>query len=381
MFNLVIKNGHVIDPSTQTDCIKTISVKNGYIEEFNEKESVVETIDATGCLVVPGLIDAHSHCFFSGSGLCVQPDLFASTGVTATIDAGSAGWSNFTAFHNTVIANSIVRVKGLVAYNNAGQVELGSYINYDPKTIKQHKIKALFEKYPNDLLGLKMLFQKGIAGDDETSLARIDEMISLAEDIGCPVTIHTTNPPAPTPQILKRLRKGDTYCHCYQGKGYTILNSDNNVCKEAWEARERGVIFDAANGVNNFSSYVARHAIADGFLPDTISSDNSAHSFNLGVHVKNLPFIMSKYLALGMNLYDVIRCTTENAAKTFNQEGIIGTLQAGAYADIAILKLVNKKQVFADSENSEESTVIGQQILVPQMTVINGMVAYRSNEL
>ena len=175
--------------------------------------------------------------------------------------------------------------------------------------------------------------------------------------------------------------KGDTYCHCYQGKGYTILNSDNNVCKEAWDARERGVIFDAANGVNNFSSYVARHAIADGFLPDTISSDNSAHSFNLGVHVKNLPFIMSKYLALGMNLYDVIRCTTENAAKTFNQEGKIGTLQAGAYADIAILKLVNKKQVFADSENSEESTVIGQQILVPQMTVINGMVAYRSNEL
>ena len=129
------------------------------------------------------------------------------------------------------------------------------------------------------------------------------------------------------------------------------------------------------------TAYQEMPSMGDGFLPDTISSDNSAHSFNLGVHVKNLPFIMSKYLALGMNLYDVIRCTTENAAKTFNQEGKIGTLQAGAYADIAILKLVNKKQVFADSENNEESTVIGQQILVPQMTVINGMVAYRSNEL
>lgn len=308
MLDFLIRNGHVMDPAAGVNGIQDVGVKNGRIAAADSGGEALHTVDASGCYVFPGLIDAHAHAFYWGSGLGVQPDLQAATGVTTIIDAGTAGWSNYSAFHNTTVCNSLVRVKALVAYNNSGQIELGYRENYERSGIKVEKIRRILQRYPGEVIGLKLRFQREVTGD--TALRYLRELLEVAEDVGCQVTVHTTDPPASASEIAGLLRPGDVYCHCYQGKGHTILGGDGHVLDTIWQARERGVLFDAANGTGNFAFSTAIPALKDGFFPDLIGADNASNSFGLDHYAKNLPFVMSKYLALGMSLEQVVRCVT-----------------------------------------------------------------------
>lgn len=379
MLDFLIRGGHVIDTASGVDGIAVVGVKDGKIVKAAETDAAVHVVDATGCYVFPGLIDAHTHSFFPGSGLGVQPDLQAATGVTTVLDAGTSGWTNYPAFHNTTVCNSMVRVKALVSYNNCGLVELGDGgENYDKKNIKVEKIRRLFERYPGQILGLKMRFQKEVTGD--TGMRYLEDMLEVAEEIGCPVTVHTTNPPATASEIANALRPGDVYCHCYQGKSNAIVDENGHVYEAVRAARKRGVYFDAANGTNNFAFSAAIPAIRDGFLPDIISGDNASNSFGLDLYARNLPFVMAKYLTLGMTIQQIAKCVTETPAKLLGMSGKIGTLAEGAYADIAILKMVKKKQVYWDSVKNPSTAIEGDVTLVPQMTMIGGTVAFRTND-
>ena len=160
MYDYIIRGGHIIDPSRHINGIADIAISNGRIVAAADGATALHEINADGCYVFPGLIDGHTHSFFQGSGLGVQPDLLASTGVTTVIDGGTAGWSNYDAFHNTAVANSIVRVKSLVAYNNAGQVELGVKLSYDASVVNAKKIHRVIERYRGEVLGIKLLFHK-----------------------------------------------------------------------------------------------------------------------------------------------------------------------------------------------------------------------------
>lgn len=377
MLDFLIQNGHVLDPAAHVNGVQAVGVRDGFIVEPAPGEEALHTVDASGCYVFPGLIDAHAHVFYQGSGLGVQPDLLAATGVTTVIDAGTAGWANYPAFHNTAVCGSLVRVKALAAYNNSGQIALGYRENYERSGIKPEKIRRLFREYPGELVGLKLRFQREVTGDTGTRCLR--ELLEVAEEVGCQVTVHTTDPPASAGEIAELLRPGDVYCHCYQGKGHTILGEDGHVLDAVWRARERGVLFDAANGTGNFAFSTAVPALRDGFLPDLIGADNASNSFGLDYYAKNLPFVLSKYLALGMSLEQVVRCVTETPARFLGMEGLIGTLAPGAYGDVAIVKLQKKKQVFWDSVKDPSTAVEGGEILVPQMTLIGGGVAFRDN--
>lgn len=378
MLDFLIKGGHVIDPASKVNGICDIGVQNGKIVKVAKETQAAHVVDAAGCYVFPGLIDAHAHAYYPGSGLGVQPDLQAATGVTTVIDAGTAGWSNYAAFHNTTVVNSMVRVKALVAYNNSGQIELGYIENYDRANIKTEKIRRILECYPGEVLGIKLRFQKEVTGD--TGMRYLKELIEVAEECRCQVTVHTTNPPATASEIADLLRPGDVYCHCYQGKGHTIVDENGRVYEAVRKARERGVLFDAANGTGNFAFSTATAAIKDGFLPDIISADNASNSFGLELYAKNLPFVMSKYLMLGMNLEQVVRCVTETPAKLLGMQEKIGTLTEGACADIAIMKLLNKPQLYWDSVKNSSTQMCGHEILVPQMTFIRGTPAFRAND-
>lgn len=378
MLDFLIQGGHVIDTLRGINGVESVGVKDGKIVPVDEQSQAKQVFDATGKYVFPGLIDAHAHSYYAGSGLGVQPDLQSATGVTTVLDAGTAGWTNYPAFHNTTVVNSVVRVKSLLAYNSSGQVELGYMENYARKGIQVEKIRKMLQTYPTHLVGLKLRFQKDVTG--ETGTQYLEEMIDVAEQVGCQVTVHTTNPPATASEIANLLRPGDVYCHCYQGVGHTIVDENGHVYEAVRKARERGVIFDAANGTGNFAFSAAVPALADGFLPDIISADNASNSFGLELYARNLPFVMSKYLTLGMKLEDIVRCTTENPARLLGMEGEIGTLSVGAVADIAIMTLKEKKQVYWDSVKNPTTAVDGDVILVPEMTLIGGKMVYHSND-
>jgi dihydroorotase len=378
MLDFLIKGGHVMDPASGENGIRDIGVHNGRIVKTDGEVQAEHVVDAAGCYVFPGFIDAHAHAYYPGSGLGVPPDLQAATGVTTVIDAGTAGWSNYAAFHNTTVVNSMVRVKALVAYNNSGQIELGYVENYERASVKPEKIRHILERYPGEVLGIKLRFQKEVTG--ETGVRYLREAIEVAEECGCPITVHTTNPPATASEIADLLRPGDVYCHCYQGKGSTIIDKNGHVYEAVRSARERGVLFDAANGTGIFAFSTAVAAIKDGFFPDIISADNASNSYGLELYAKNLPFVMSKYLTLGLELEQVVRCVTENPAKRLGIQERIGTLAEGAVADIAIMKLLKKPQVYWDSVKDPSTQMYGEEILVPQMTLIAGMPAFRAND-
>lgn len=370
-----ICNGHVIDPAQGKDGIGSIGVSgNKIVSAGLTEESKYPVIDATGCYVVPGLIDFHTHVYALGCGFGVHPDYFPATGVTTTVDGGTAGCSNFEAFYQSTIVPSRCRIFADLNITSQGQFQLGFPENYTPEYFNEGRVQELFEKYEGTLVGLKMRLSKETVG--ELGIKPFLRMMEIADRLGLPVVVHTTNPPVPTAEIVKHLRAGDVYCHCYQGEGETIVDGDGRIYPEHWEARKRGVLFDACNGTLNFNFKVAKAALKEGFYPDIISSDTSLHSFAVPYFCKNLPFVMSKYLTMGMSMFDVVKAVTAVPAKLIGMEGKLGTLQEGAYADVTILKAVRRPMVYGDRKEE----IQGDVVLVPQMTILNGDVVFCAND-
>lgn len=242
MLDYLICNGHVFDPTDEKDVIEDIGICNGKIVDLKVTgHKAKHVFDVKGCCIFPGLIDVHSHVFSSGSILGVAPDAGLAHGVTTVVDAGSAGVQNYNQFHENDVLHSISNVYGLFAYNRIGQVRVafGEMEDYDRKHIDIAEMKELFKKYHGEVLGLKMRFQEDVVG--KQGLHYLEEMIEVAEEIGCHVVIHTTKSPVSAAETLKLLRKGDVFCHCFQGIQNSILDENGNVCSEAFTAKERGV--------------------------------------------------------------------------------------------------------------------------------------------
>lgn len=374
-FDYIIRNGHVIDPFDGVDTVKDIGVINRKVYSANSGDSSsMPFIDASGCYVMPGLIDFHTHIYDVGSGLGIHPDYFLATGVTSTVDAGTSGASNYEAFHQTKVVPSKCRIKAQINITSQGQFQLGFPENYNPKYFREDLIGELIEKYQGEIIGIKMRLSKETVGDQ--GLEPFLMLLKIAKSLNMPVVIHTTNPAVSVQTIAQNLRPGDIYCHCYQGEGMTIIGEDGKVLQEIKEARARGVLFDACNGTLNFAFNVAKAALADGFYPDIISSDTSRHSFAVPYYCKNLPFVMSKFQSLGMDLFSVVRAATATPAKLMGMEGVIGTLKDGAIADIAILEKKSRRVFYSDKKEE----YWGDDVLVNKFTMANGAVAFCSND-
>ncbi|WP_080090604.1 metallo-dependent hydrolase [Salmonella enterica] len=370
--DILITGGHIIDPARNINEINNLRIINDIIVDADKYPVTSETriIHADGMIVTPGLIEYHAHVFYDATEGGVRPDMYMPpNGVTTVVDAGSAGTANFDAFYRTVICASKVRIKAFLTVSPPGQT--WSQENYDPDNIDENKIHALFRQYRNVLQGLKLKVQtEDIA---EYGLKPLTESLRIANDLKCPVAIHSTHPVVPMKELVSLLRRGDIIAHAFHGKGSTILTDEGVVLAEVRQARERGVIFDAANGRSHFSMNTARRAIANGFLPDIISSDLSTIT-KLAWPVYALPWILSKYLALGVALTDVINACTHTPAVLMGMAAEIGTLAPGAFADIAIFKLKNRHVEFADIHGE---TLTGTHVLVPQMTIKSGEILFR----
>lgn len=372
--SILITGGHIIDPARNINEVGDILISGDTIVDGmgSLAKHGMEIIRAEGCLVVPGLIDFHTHIFFGGTESSIQPDSsMLPNCVTTTVDGGTAGTSNYEIFHKNVIVNSIVRIKSFLSVSPPGQATLQFNENQDPGCFDEERMKLLFRKYPDDILGLKVRQSKDIVGN--LGMKPLEKALKVAEQLSCRVAVHTTDPFGDAGDLVNLLRPGDIFVHVYHGKGSTIINHANHVLPEVIAARDRGVIFDAANGKNHFSFKIAEAALADGFTPDVISSDLTWLTM-YKQPVFGLPWIMSKYLALGMDLYDIIAACTATPAGLMGLEGKIGTLAAGACADVAIMKLADQHCEFLDAEGE---TRIGRQLLLPQATICAGRIVYR----
>lgn len=371
---LCLQGGRIVDPVRGIDQVGDIHIAdNKIVDQPSGHYLPSEIIDVSGHLVLPGLIDFHAHLFFLGADNGVPPDLaMLPCGVTTAIDAGSAGASNYELFHRTVVVNSLVRIKSFLNVASLGLTTFMHPETTDPHYFDKDKIYSLFNTYSDEIIGLKVRQSKEIV--EELCLKPLISTVTLASELSCPVVVHTTNPCVSVKELVNQLRPNDVYAHVYQGVGNDIIGIDGAVDPAIKEARLRGVVFDAANGLNNFSLDVAKQALADGFYPDVISSDLTTLTWNKPP-VYGLPYIMSKYLNMGLSLNDIIAACTAKPARLMRMEGQIGTLAQGAYADVAIFRLEKQREVFTDVHGSNFT---GSMMLIPEITIRNGIIVFRN---
>jgi len=371
-YDILIRNGRIIDPAAGVDAVGDLAVIGNKIVPIEPEEATATcTVDASGCYVLPGLVDIHNHANTEAATCAVAADSSIAYGVTTQVDMGTSGVANFEAFRNGGIAHSATRIKAYLSMYPTGLFDIPYHIHYNVDQLHPDLIRRLKEKYPEDLLGLKIMVSKeNVSKGDVIPL--IEKTVKIADEIGgLGICVHMSDPACAPAEVACRLRKGDIYCHCYNQKTEeTILDEMGKVHPEMWKARERGVLFDAANGFSHYSHAVAKAAIAEGFWPDLIGSDYVSLSLNLSRRNRNLLFLMSKYLHLGMELNAVVAACTATPAETLGMQGKIGTLQPGAFADIAIVKELETQVFFEDSKGKTEE---GSRLLVNQMTILDGV--------
>ena len=379
MYQLIIKNGRVLDPANGIDRVASVAVENGRIVGVNgfEGAEALQVVDATGCIVTPGLIDHHAHLYpLAAIGLPAEAVCFAS-GVTTAVDAGSTGCDTF-GDYETFLGQSKLRIR---AYLNVCSIGLASLPrcmeDVDPAHFDEEAIRETFDHFGDRLLGLKLRTSREIVG--ELGFAPLKATVALADKLGVPVMVHCTNPPGSIPELLSILRPGDVMTHMYMNKGQTLLDGGKTVCEAAYKARERGVLFEAADARAHFSFEVGEPAIREGFYPDIIATDLTKLSMNLRPTSFSMTMQISKYTALGIPFEKVIACATVNPARELGILDRAGSLTAGHAADVAVLRPVDMETVHGDRPYGakEQHTFTGHRIYQAVLTLKSGEMVYR----
>lgn len=379
MNSLIIRNGMVVDTENGRVEKKDIAAMDGKIAEIADRITgdAVSEVDASGCYVTPGLIDHHTHIYpMAKIGIPAESVCFGA-GVTTAVDAGSTGCRTFEK-HLPYLDSLKLDVKAYLHVCSTGLDSLPDTMeDVRPEHMEYEAIRDMFEKHGDRLLGLKLRTSKNIVG--EQGLEPLKATVALGERLGVPVMVHITNPPASIDEILRILRPGDIVTHMYQNTGYHLLR-DGKVMEEAWKARERGILFEAADARAHFSFAVSETAIREGFIPDLLGTDVTKLSMHLRPTAFNMAMQISKYTFLGMEFADVIRRSTWNNAVSMGISDRVGSLREGKQADIAVFRPCEKKNVFGDRPDSSKEQEVreGNLVYEPVLTVKNGEMVYRN---
>jgi dihydroorotase len=360
-YDLVIKGGRVIDPSRKLDAVRDVAIRNGQISavDTNIAGDAADMIDARGKLVVPGLIDIHTHAARTndGAALCLAD------GVTGLIDAGSKGADG--------IAETIAVAKAapqpcrvLINIGRAGILPEG-----DTMDLTRADVAAAREAIGRNrdmIAGVKARLSRDVAGaNDYEVLKRAQEAASAYH---LPVMIHMGQTITPLPKLLALLKPGDIVTHMFAPPPNSIIDDAGHILPEVMDARRRGVRFDLGNGRTGHLRWdIADQVLKAGFLPDTLSTDWTPEGRT--VQIFDFPNVMSKFLMMGMSLDQVVSWTTVNPSRLFPVFRNRGTLKVGAPADLAVLELREGSFEFADNFGNQRK---GNQRLFPSATVLAG---------
>ena len=363
-YNLVLRNGHVIDPSQNLNRVTDVAVQDGRIAAVGDSlgPGMVEK-DLGGRYVCPGLIDLHGH-WWEGSSWGIDPDICLNHGVTTAIDAGTTGFINFPVFHRTQVNTAAVRV--LVFVNISGIGIPATFVGEleDIRFARPIETSRVIDAHPDLCLGVKLRegAMTGVHGAEA-----LEKALEAANASRSRLMVHITKG-ADTRRILPKLRPGDIVTHCFQGRGDGILEQgDSRLLSEVTAARRDGILFDVGHGAGAFSWDVARKAFEYFFYPDTISTD--LHRFSIARFAFDMPSVMSKFLHLGMSLEDVVMKSTLAPARAIGRESELGTLKPGAAADIFVFEL--EEGIFPLEDTHLRSEHVARRIK-PVLTLKDG---------
>ncbi|MDP1865437.1 amidohydrolase/deacetylase family metallohydrolase [Bradyrhizobium sp.] len=379
-FDLVIKGGDVLDPSQSLRGKRDIGIRWGMIEAIEPEIPAARasrTLDASGKLVTPGLIDLHSHVYPYGSSIGIPADELAQFQCTTTmVSAGDAGVNNLAALRRYIVAQSRTRIYAFVHIANHGLAGFPVAELYNIDHAQMEACAMALAENQDFLLGVKVRMSENVIA--KHGLEPLKRAIRACEMCGWPakmmVHIGGVESKELMSGILDLLRPGDVLTHAYSGAPniggvFTNIVQDGKLLPAALAAKQRGVMFDVGHGGGSFDFTVAEVAIPGGAGPDVISSDIHVYSAN-SPGMPYLPNVMSKFMALGFSLEQVVTMATSTPAKIINRAPKLGTLQIGAPADIAVMELVEGPASFVDTRNNKRD---GKALLKPVQTVINGV--------
>ena len=360
-YDLIIKGGRVIDPSVRLDAIRDVAISGGRIAaiEATIAEETADTLDARGKLVVPGLLDIHTHVGRSAAG----PGLVLQDGVTGWIDAGTQG-ADHIADTIAVARSSAQQGRVLINIGRAGILPEG-----DTMDLKRADVGAARQAIANNrdfIVGVKARLSRDVAGQNDYEVLRRAQ--EVATSFGLPVMIHMGQTISPFGKVVGLLKRGDIVTHMFAPPPNSIIDDSGHILPEVLAARRRGVWFDVGNGQTGHMRWDTVAAIMKtGFWPATFSTDWSTNSHETGVI--DLPNCMSKLLGYGMTVDEAIQRATLNPAHIFPLFNDRGTLNVGAPADVAVLELRKGNFEFLDNYKNK---ITGHQRLFPNATVLGG---------
>jgi dihydroorotase len=341
-FDLILRGGRVIDPSQKLDAVTDIAFAGGKVAMVGhalhaDGKTVVR--DVSGHIVTAGLIDMHTHVYWGGTSLGIDAEEFCRTsGVTTAIDTGSAGPGNFAGFRKHVIEPSQVRILAYLHISHAGifgfsqRVMVGE--SEELRLMNPVEAVEVAEANRDLIVGIKVRVGRHSSGT--SGIVPLEIALEVAEEVGMPLMAHIDHPPPSYEEVIARLRPGDVLTHAFRPFPNSPATAQGTVKRAVREARERGVLFDIGHGQGSFAFKTARAMLANGFAPDTISSD--VHALCINGPAFDQVTTMSKFLCMGMPLTEVIAASTVNAAMALKRPEL-GSLKPGSVGDATVIAI------------------------------------------
>ena len=349
-FDLILKGGRVIDERNGVDGRFDVAVKAGKIAavaaDIDPAGATVRNV--SGCVVVPGLIDVHTHVYHKATSLSVDPGLVARrAAITTLVDAGSAGAGNYDGFRDYVMVPSPYRILAFLNISFPGIFGFDKDVQIGEATARSmlpvHRCVEKIEANRDRIIGVKVRIGGLVTGD--LGLGALELALEAAEAVDLPLMTHIGHPPPSYSDVVNMLRPGDILTHCFRPDPNSAIGADGKVLDAVRKARERGVLFDIAHGMGAFGYETTEAALKDGFKPDLISSD--VHVIAIEGPGYDLLHTMSKLLNCGLSLAEVVGMSTNRPALAIRRPDL-GQLGVGAPADISVLREVESDYVFAD---------------------------------
>jgi len=368
-FDLILRGGRVIDPSQKLDATTDVAFAGGKVAAIGQglkADSGTDVRDVSGQIVSPGLIDLHTHVYWGGTSLGIDAEEFCRTsGVTTAIDTGSAGPGNFAGFRKHVIEPSQVRILAYLHVSHAGIFGFSNRVmvgeSEELRLMDPVSAAEVVEANRDLIVGIKV--RVGLHASGKSGIVPLEIALEVAEQVGVPLMCHIDHPPPSYEDVVARLRPGDILTHAFRPFPNSAATAQGTVKKVVLEARQRGVLFDIGHGKGSFAFKTARALLANGFAPDTISSD--VHKLCIDGPAFDQVTTMSKFLCMGMPLPDVIERSTVNAAMALRRPEL-GSLKVGSVGDATVIAIKEGRFDYVD--------VVGEHLIGDRKIASEGVV-------